>query len=356
MYRHQRKILAVIAVLMVGLGVGIPLGRYLTRTPVDGGPARPLSYQILYRTGTGGGGQAGGWEQLTVQRPFRSSDLTFAAPPGPSATPTGGSVFTKDQLFAYAGGSFQLVSDRQPGVPGFDQDLITQLGELQSRHLTVDMHQSLTVAGRSCQVYRFHEPPSGAVAELSGPGHDDLCLDPQGLVLSEQWTLNGHIALQRRAVSVIVGPVTPSAAPRGSFTLPSNAVAAAQPDPSPRSFLPSPVSPPGFAGGQPETVTEVNPQAEGQLLSAEVIWYFTKGPDVITVEAGESPPGRLPWTAQVTATRPVTLAKLGAARSAIRSDGAELRLDLGDGQWIRIRGTVPLVGLIVYANMLTPPA
>jgi hypothetical protein len=354
MYRHQRKILALVAVLMVGLGVGIPLGGYLSRTPVDGGPIRPSSYQILYRTG-GTSGQPVGWEQLTVQRPFRASDLDFASPPGPSATPTGGSVFTKDQLFAFASGAFQLVSDRQPGVPGFDQDLVTQLGELQSRHLAVDLHQRRTLAGRACQMYRFHEPPSGAVAELSGPGHDDLCLDRQGLILSEQWTLEGHIALQRRATTVAVGQVTPSAAPRGNFTLPSNAVASAHPDPSPRSFLPSPVAPPGFTGGPPESVTEVNPQAEDQLLSAEVIWSFTKGPDVITVEAGESPPGRLPWTAQTTVTRPITLTRLGGGRSAIRSDGAELRLDMGDGQWIRIRGTVPLAGLIAYANTLTPP-
>ena len=356
MYRHQRKILALVAVLMVGVGVGIPLGRYLTRTPVDGGPARPAAYQILYRTGTGGAGQPFGWEQLTVQRPFQASDLDFASPPGASATPTGGSVFTKDQLFAFASGAFQLVSDRQPGVPGFDQDLITQLGELKARHLATDLHRSLTIAGRRCQLFRFQEPPSGAVAALSGSGHDDLCLDSLGLELSEQWTLNGHVALEREAVRVTVGHIAPSAAPHGSFSLPSNAVAAAQPDPSPRSFLPSPVAPPGFTGGPPESVTEVNPQEEDQLLSAEVIWYFTKGPDVITVEAGESPPGRLPWTAQTTVTRPVTLGRLGPASSAIRSDGAELRLDLGDGQWIRIRGTVPLAGLIVYANMLTPPA
>src|SRR5579884_2664461 len=101
MHRHQRKILAVVAAVMVGLGVGIPLGRYLTRTPVDGGPARPASYQIVYRTGSGAAGQKAGWEQLTVQRPFRASDLDFASPPGPGVTPTGGSVFTRDQLFAY---------------------------------------------------------------------------------------------------------------------------------------------------------------------------------------------------------------------------------------------------------------
>ncbi|MHB1444779.1 MAG: hypothetical protein ACYCTI_12975 [Acidimicrobiales bacterium] len=358
MHRHQRLILGIVAALMVGLGIGIPLGHHLLRTPIDGGPARPLSYQILYRTASSptGSKPAVGWELLTVQRPFVASDLDYAARPTSGSVPDGGSAFTRDRLYAFAAGGFQLISDRQPGPPGYDQDLLTQMPELESRHLAMDLHRSETVAGRSCELYRFLEPPSGAVAALSGTEHDDICLDSQGLELAETWHLKGKVVEARRAVKVTVGAVQPPLSPNGAAPLPGGAVAVARLDPNPRSFLPSPVSPSGFQRGEPEDVTVTSLQQAGQLQAAEVVWYFVKGPDVITVEAGENAPGQLPWNNQATVTRPVRLTRLGAAQSAIRSDGAELRIDLGDGQWVRIRGTVPLAGLIAYADTLAPPA
>jgi len=257
-------------------------------------------------------------------------------------------------VYAFASGEFRLISDRQPGPPGYDQDLLTQMPELQSRHLASDLRRSETVTGRSCELYRFLEPPAGAVAVLSGSEHDDICIDSQGLELAETWYLKGKVVETRRAATITVGAVNPPIPPSGT-SLPSNAAATARLDPAPSSFLPSPATPSGFQRGEPEDVIEGNPQQAGQLEAAEVVWYFIKGPDVITVEAGENAPGQLPWDSQSTVTRPVRLTRLGAARSAIRSDGAELRIDLGDGQWVRIRGTVPLAGLITYANTLAPP-
>ncbi len=358
MHRHQRLILGIVAAVLIGAGIGVPLGRSLARTPIDGGPARPFAYQILYRTSASptGSNPTAGWELLTVQRPFVASDLDYSARPSPGSKPDGGSAFTKDRLYAFASGGFRLISDRQPGPPGYDQDLLTQMPELLSRHLASDLGRSDAVAGRTCRVYRFLEPPTGAVAPLSPSQHDDICLDSQGLELAETWYLKGRVVETRRAVSVRVGSVKPPLAPAASASLPGNAVADARLDPNPHSFLPSPVAPTGFRSGEPEEVLEANPQQAGQLEAAEVVWYFVKGPDVITVEAGENAPGRLPWDAEPTVTRSVRLTRLGAATSAIRSDGAELRIDLGDGQWVRIRGTVPLAGLIVYADSLAPPA
>ncbi|HVA42316.1 MAG TPA: hypothetical protein VNF50_02420, partial [Acidimicrobiales bacterium] len=341
-----------------GLGIGIPLGRQLLRTPIDGGPTRPRAYQILYRTASSptGSTAAAGWELLTVQRPFVASDLDYAARPMSGSVPDGGSAFTRDRLYAFAAGGFRLISDRQPGPPGYDQDLLTQMPELQSRHLASDLGRSEMVAGHSCELYRFLDPPSGAVAVLSGSEHDDVCMDSQGLELAETWYLKGKAVETRQAATITVGAVNPPISPSGSASLPSAAAAAARPDPTPKSFLPSPPTPPGFQRGEPEDVIESNPQQVGQLEAAEVVWYFVKGPDVITVEAGENAPGQLPWDNEKTVTRSVRLTRLGAAQSAIRSDGAELRIDLGDGQWIRIRGTVPLAGLVVYADTVAPPA
>lgn len=344
------------AALMVGLGVGIPLGRYLTTPPVDGGPVRPMAYQVLYRTRSdaGGTGSTSAWELLTVQRPFEASDFTYASRPGPRSRPDGGALFTRDRLYAWSDGTLEAVSGRQPGAPGYDQDLLTQMPDLESRGLAASLGSTETVDGRACSLYRFAEPPSGPVAPLSKTGHDDLCIDSEGLILDDVWTLKGRVVQSRRAVQVTVGPVRSPFEPTSS-TLSSSAVATAEPDPGARTFLPTPSPPPGFEAIVPENLIEPDPQGSGALVAAEVIWAFTKGPNVISVEAGNSAPGQLPWSGTSTVTRPLTLTGLGPARSAIDSDGAEIRVSLGDGQWVRISGTVPLSGLTRYADTLKPP-
>ncbi|HEY1634984.1 MAG TPA: hypothetical protein VGF64_09520, partial [Acidimicrobiales bacterium] len=44
------------------------------------------------------------------------------------------------------------------------------------------------------------------------------------------------------------------------------------------------------------------------------------------------------------------LTGLGPAQSAIRSDGAEIRVDLGGGRWMRVRGTGSASTLSRYAS------
>lgn len=355
--RRQRIALGVVAALMVGLGIGIPLGRYLTTPPIDGGPARPMSYQVLYRTATSAtpGSTTRAWELLTVQRPFDASDLTYSRRPSPGARPEGGAAFTRDRLYAFSGGAFRVVSGRQLGPPGYDQDLLTQMPELEARGLARSLGRSETVAGRACSLYEFREPPSGAIQALGGNEHDDECIDSQGLVLADTWTLGGRVVQTKEAVRVTVGPVQQPFA-TGPASLPPAAVVQAKPDPRVRSFLPRPYTPPGFRALPPESLVESDPQGTGALLATEVEWAFTKGPNVITVEAGTSAPGQLPWNGEKTVTEPLTLEGLGRARSALRSDGAEIQVSLGDGQWVRIRGTVPLAGLVRYADGLAPPA
>jgi hypothetical protein len=96
-----------------------------------------------------------------------------------------------------------------------------------------------------------------------------------------------------------------------------------------------------------------DPQAPTSTAAATVVWAFVDGPRVITVEAGTGRPGQLPWRPDDTVTRPVTLSGLGRATTAVRSDGTEIRVDLGGGRWVRVRGTVPVRDLVAYAQQLT---
>lgn len=359
--RRQQIVIAALAVILAGVGVGVPLAQHLTRPRLTA-PERVASYQVTYRVTSlaSGSGATTSWELLTVHRPFDSSDLTYRARPAPGAVPESGSVFTEDTLYAYQGGDLHPVAGRQPGPGGNDEDLGTQLPDLEARGLVRDLGRTQQLAGTSCELYRFSGPPSGAVAPFSGADHDDLCLDPRGIELGEDWTYRGRVVEERAAVALSVGRVTDPVDARALHAAGRPAAGSgaplAAPDPTATTFLPAPPVPPNFRRAVVERFVEPDPENPGGLLAASVVWAFTDGPDVITVEAGQGAPGQLPWSDEPTRAEPVTLAGLGAAQSAIRSDGAEVRVDLGGGRWVRIRGTVPVAGLVVYAGTLRPPA
>jgi hypothetical protein len=88
------------------------------------------------------------------------------------------------------------------------------------------------------------------------------------------------------------------------------------------------------------------------MVAATVVWAFTDGAHVVTVEAGRQRGGVLPWSESDTPTRSIRLSHLGAASTALLSGGPEIRVDAGDGSWVRIRGTVPLTTLTKYAATL----
>lgn len=308
--------------------------------------ALPRSYVATYRVVQNG---AQHWEVLTVHRPFDGSDLTYDTPQAPTASdpPVSGNISTDVALFAVDGTSVRTVSGRQPGPASGDQYLAPELGDIVARKLAADTGEDQTVAGRSCRVYRFLEPPSGPIKPLGrGSDHDDLCLDRSGLLLSERWTYHGGVVLERTATAVNAGgepapPSTTDAAP------PASAAGSAVPDPNPDSFLAPPSLPAGYAPAGSPVAFKVPD------VASSVVWAFVDGARFVTVEAGTSRPGQLPWHPDDTVTKPVTLQGLGPATTALRSDGAEVRVDLGDGRWVRVRGAIPVAGLTAYAQRLT---
>ena len=364
-YRRQRWVISAVAVAMVGLGVGVPLAQHLSQPAVDSGPPRPSSYQVVYRYGTTTGSSAQQqWEVLTVQRPFESSDLYYplsSGPdgPAPASPPASGSLFSKDVLYSVDNAAPRAVAGRQPGPPGTDQDLITQLPEMQHRGEATDTGQSHTIAGRSCETWRMAGPPSGPIAVVKPGDHDDLCIDDDGLILSEAWTYKGQVVEQRQAVQVTTSHVSlpyPAAALQAAgdnTTLLGRGVPVSHPEQAAHTFVPTPPTPPGFTPAGEEGFVEPDPQNSQSLLAASLVWAFTDGPDIITVEAGSSQ--QPPWAQDDTRFDPVTLKGLGAGQSEIFSEGAEVHVALPDNDWGRIRGTIALAGLLRYADTLAPP-
>jgi hypothetical protein len=316
----------------------------------------PVRYQVLYENRINGVPQ---WEVLAANRPFDGSDLTYlsATRPTPESVADTGSVSTATALYAVDAGGVRLVSARQPGPASEDLWLAPEIADATRRGLARDMHRTRRLADTRCRVFRFADPPSGPLHALGAANHDDLCIARNGLVLSEEWTYNGSVVEQRTAADVWIGAGWPTSMPRPPSIADASAASAAAavvtPDPQPTSDLAAPTPPPGYqAYGLPLQFRLPDPQQPSSTVAATVIWTYTDGPRVVTIETGMERGGHLPWTSADTVTRAVHLPALGAASTALRSDGPEVRIVLGDGRWARVRGTVPLSLLIRFAATL----
>ncbi|HUC37334.1 MAG TPA: hypothetical protein VMR97_09445 [Acidimicrobiales bacterium] len=312
-----------------------------------------MSYQVLYRTDTTSNNQdVTQWELLTVDRPFDSSDVTYSQYPSASEMPVSGYVSTEQALYDVNAGEVQFASGKQPGVPAGDQDLVTQMPEMLARGLAVDTGSNLDVAGHQCHVYRLYEPPVGAIKPLGGSGdHDDVCLEPNGIILSEAWTYHAHLVYSRRALEVTLTK-EPLPSLSGDTSAGSPLAPSVTPESSPTSFLAPPPAPPGFRAEGAYDFAIPNEQDPSLLQASSVVWAFVKGPDVTTVEAGSMAGGALPWQGESTVVEAAELPGFVHAQSAIRSDGAEIRIDAGHGEWVRVRSTMPVSWLVRYAGSL----
>ena len=327
------------------------------RPPAPLRVALASSYSVTYRVVQNG---APRWEVLTVQRPLAASDLSYgtAAAPGPGDAPSSGTVSTPTALYSVDADGVHAVSGRQPGPPSGDQLLVAELSDLQSRRLAVDLHTGMRVAGDPCRVYRFFDPPSGPIHPVtSGGDHDDLCLDGGGVVLWERWRYHGKVVLERTAVRAVSGSDAAAGGPGAPATVGASAAppgaATVTPDAQPVSFLAAPPVPAGYdASGPPVAFRLPEPQLRSATAATSVVWAFVDGPRVISVEAGSEAGGGVPWVADDTVTEPIVLTRLGPATTACRSDGAEVRVDLG-GRWVRVRGSVTVGELVAYGRTLS---
>lgn len=321
---------------------------------------RPLAYRILYRVEdhTAGGFRIS-WEERTVERPFAGSTVATDERP-PSRAGARGNVTTRDRVYALGEDGLREVSARVPGVSGSDHAIAEVVDEAVQRRLARRMEEGRSVLGRSCRVYRTAEPPTGPLQPLRADDHADVCIDVDGLLLWEEWVLDRSVVRVREAVEVDVRPARAkldgALSTRDAMALEPGltAVRLAGPGAALPAFLPTPPTPRGFglAGvvGIIVPLALANPDAPAEaVLYTSKAWVFARGPDVISIEAGS---GGLGWSTR-DASAAVHLAGLGPARSVIGVDGAELRVDLGTGRWVRIRGTMSASRLAAYAAGLT---
>jgi hypothetical protein len=272
---------------------------------------------------------------------------------------------TVDHLFLVKDSSgtplLQTVSGRQPGSPNADPSLTGELEQAVDRGLA-SVAGTRVVAGTPCQDFAFLEPVAGVIKPLTGSDRDLICLDPRGLVLREEWTLDGRVVQRKEAVEVDVRPTADELDrafdTSGAIPPPGTAAPEAVPRSEVAGFFPDPPAPVGFQLAAVSGFRLPAPQQLGSgpvaLLYASTVWAFSRGADAITVEAGSSTDDAVPWADQ-DRTRTVPL-PAGKATSVLRSDGPELRIDLGARRWLRVRGTGSLDDLVSYARQLRRPS
>ena len=344
---------AAAAALSAGLFAGC--GGPQTSPKTSDVTALPPAYQVVYRVESSNGSSSRQyWEVLTQSDPFDVSDLVYGSDPRSGADPNTGTVSSFDHLYELSGGRLTLVSDRQPGPGSGAPATAVEVAELAQRRIAAVRGRS-SAAGEPCTVVRFGEPPVGPITAPNGSGADDICIDRSGLETHEAWTYHGRVVLERTALEVRVGssdsaivgaPALSTARTSGApailkVTQPAQSSAAqssAAQSSAAQSYLATPPAPGGFTAQPVATTIAFSPSDPSQVTDLSTIWSFSDGGAVITVEAGQ---GQLPWSPGDTPTGALELKGLGRAALALRSDGPEVRVELDQNRWIRVRGTVP---------------
>ena len=226
------------------------------------------------------------------------------------------------------------------------------------------------VAGRECQVFRAGSSLQAGVLTPYEPGSQtfaDVCIDAEGLLLEEVWTLDGK-RVQRRVAADVRTDVTLD---DDLFTMPAGAreIGAADGggsarlmDPGtrpPGAFweLPADQVPSGFELHSRWAVVAprldvlrdpTRPQESSNSISTVTV--YVRGADVLMIDQGAvTGTGKLP---ESETARGVDLGGLGQGFTITDFRMNEVRAQSGP-DFVRVSGTVPLPMLVEAARALT---
>jgi hypothetical protein len=228
----------------------------------------------------------------------------------------------------------------------------------------LERREGREVAGRRCQVFRSGERMTADRLTTPSPAsHVDTCVDASGIVLEEVVVTDGRPTTRRLAIGVQAGAVVGDdafAIPDGPVLAPQDGGGVTKPaDPNARPVGASyelATPPDGFARvgrfvvvpPQPENFT--NPQRAGYRRAATTDVYASGG-DVVVFEQGGTLEGSDAFEGQA-AGKPVDTDPLPAGQAYFSGSGAEVRIRLGGGRYLRVMGTLPLAALVDLAKSL----
>jgi hypothetical protein len=285
-----------------------------------------------------------------VQRPFASSDLTFAAD---STAPNGGTVATTTGFFVLQTDGVLDFGQRAAGAPPSDYRVTRLLADLRRLHLATPLG-SARIAGRPCRTYRFGSPLGDPLVPIGPDEHADLCIDASGLVLSERWERQGQVLREATATSVEdtgVPPVAPPEGARRPSPLQYGQVEGLARDNRPAVDLPysdSSRPPSGFPLVLRERLASTGQTAAGpQVSDLAYVDTYVRGTDAIQVTHREQGAETAPGIEGVQAGR------LGRGRVTVSLTGTSIVF--APPHWsLTVSGPLDVARLTAFAATLRP--
>jgi len=356
-----------LATAVVAAAVAAGIGGYLLVGDEDAGDDRPAailrtptSYRIVFRVEDFAGGDTVTIEELLVRRPFEARVETRA----------GGRLIALD-VHAFGRHAIQgegegraVVVAAEPSPPGPDLQPAPALADALEREL-IERRAQRTVAGRACQVYRAGAPVAGGVITPVDADSDewaDFCVDEAGLVVAEDWVLDGDLVRRRTASTVderpdisadafvIDGEVLPVDAGGGAVQLVTD-----DSRPPDADFWELRDAPAGF---DHHGRYVVSPPSGGSLVSPEPgpsqagvtdVWVRPAG--LLVVENGGTVSGEAAFGDHPVG-RDVDLDDLGTGEVVVDLRSSQVHVNLGGGRYVRVYGTLPPGELVDIARRL----
>jgi hypothetical protein len=159
-------------------------------------------YVLTYRVEVTIGAPEVSTRVLAVRRPFDGADRTTPEqPPGPAS----GFVARAGHLYRLDPERAVDLGDQGPAVAPGDLRLAGEIPTLVRLGLAEDLGSG-TIAGRVCRRYRFGGPVTDPFKRPSDAEYADICLDADGLLLAEDWYLDGKLLRRTRAETVTMAP------------------------------------------------------------------------------------------------------------------------------------------------------
>lgn len=264
------------------------------------------------------------------------------------------------------------------GYFGTDKEVVTAVPAPAPNDVRADLlfasdkgREVRSVAGRECQVHRLGAPVLTGVVVPAGESEGitaDDCVDADGLILEEVVADDAHRVTSRWIATEVetappshdadffqVGPVAPKAAAEGGGSM--QAV-----EPTSTSLgqfwqlddLPAGFTHEGrYAIVPPQTATPNDLEARGQVI-AGVSDVFVRGRDVLVIEQGGTL-GQVPPFGTMPHSQLIDLGALGrTAEWFLTPSGAEVRVLIPPGRYVKVFGTLPASEIIAIARSLTP--
>jgi len=325
----------------------------------------PERYRIVYRLEeVSGDDTLVTTEEVIVERPFWSRRTLWDGD-GTVGSPTRVSI-----------SGFGFLSVRTPTSDDFTTAtaITPATGDLRFEHALaalveaglVERRGQQTVLSERCDVYRVLEPiGAGRVLPATTSEWSDACIDRRGLVLHEDWVLDGRLFQRKRAIAVDVDPAIRDREfePFSESLTPERgggAVRAVDPDSRPSFTLWELDEPPeGFSHrGRYEVLV-----ASGRRTSAtqsqisppysDVVDVYERGRDFISISRGsfvdrDQEFDRRPHGIEI------DLGDIGVGEIEIGVYGSFVRVKTDAVQFVAIRGTVHPDQLVQIARALRP--